>query len=272
MLQFKEKFFQCCLLFFCFFCISKSNAATWQPTTNNIWHPYTTANTWHFDIAPYLWAVNMNGSVQIGPRNRTHVNESFSDLWDNLDWGGMLWFDAYNGDFGIFVNTLYVALSKTTSDGIYSIKSSEDFTLLGAGLSYQIYQSTSGFFSVIPYVGFRYTSNDATVTLHTSSAAIKATNDQYWTDPIIGARLKFALTKAWLLTLAGDIGGTGRSTHYSYDLTGFISYHPQTVLTSTSVYLGYRLLDQYYQTGSGASYFNWNMKLFGPLLGISFGF
>ncbi|OGT42571.1 MAG: hypothetical protein A3F42_01005 [Gammaproteobacteria bacterium RIFCSPHIGHO2_12_FULL_37_34] len=226
-------------------------------------------NTWRFYIAPYLWGMNMNGSVQVA-NNRAHIDQSFSDLWHHLDWGGMVWLGAYRDRFGIFGDIVFAALSDTVHDGIYTVKTKNDYGVYSAAISYRVYQGNK--MHVEPYIGFRYTANETTVTLNTSTIGLKASENQYWTDPIIGAKLKFTFTPAWYAMLLGDIGGTGKSTHYSYNIAGLVGYHPQTILTSTTIYLGYRLLDQFYRTGSGANYYNWNMKLFGPLLGISIEF
>src|SRR5690348_13686785 len=72
-------------------------------------------NSWKFTIAPYLWALNMNGSVQI--RNqRAPVNQTFGDVLSDLNWAGMLWLEADKGKWGVFVNLLYASLSQGASD------------------------------------------------------------------------------------------------------------------------------------------------------------
>ncbi|OGT35485.1 MAG: hypothetical protein A3F11_04990 [Gammaproteobacteria bacterium RIFCSPHIGHO2_12_FULL_37_14] len=232
-------------------------------------HYLASNDAWRFYIAPYIWGINMNGSVQVG-NNRAHINQTFSDLLHHLNAGGMVWLGAYRGNVGIFGDIVFADLSDTVHDGIYTIKAKSDYGIYSGGLSYKLYERS--IFSFEPYIGFRYTSNETTVTLNTPSVGLKATDNQYWTDPIIGAKLKFAFTQAWSAILLGDIGGTKVTSHYSYNVVGLIGYHPQTILTSTTAYLGYRLLDQHYQTGTGASYYNWNMKLFGPLLGLSIAF
>jgi len=53
---------------------------------------------------------------------------------------------------------------------------------------------------------------------------------------------------------------------------GFFGYKPNanSLFRNTTTYLGYRLLYQHYQTGSGASLYEWNMHIFGPVLGLAF--
>ncbi len=241
----------------------------------------TSDNTWKIEVAPYIWALSMNGTVQVGPRARAHVDQSFSDILSQLNWAGMVWLEANKNKFGIFANIIYSSLSDDASVRSATIKTKNEFGLYTAGVSYQIYQAcllssgcsqNTGTIAIEPYAGLRYTSNKATVTLSSPIISLRAVNNQDWTDPIIGARLKFALTNTWHAILSGDIGGTNASSHYSYNLVGVIGYKPQTHWVRTTWYLGYRLLDQHYATGNGANYFNWNMKLFGPLIGVSFTF
>lgn len=229
----------------------------------------TADSAWHFRVAPYLWALNMGGTTQIGTR-RAHVDESFSDLLSNLDVAGMLWLEADKGNLGIYLNSLYAVISDGASDGPLSLHAKARFGLFAAGISYIVYQTSH--LSISPYAGVRYTINHNSLTLNTPIGDATGKKNVNWTDPLIGARFIYQFNKAWGLTLAGDIGGTNATTDYSYDLTGLIAYHPQTVMTYTTIYLGYRQLDQNYQTGSGTNKYVWDMKIRGPLLGIAFDF
>ena len=61
--------------------------------------PMVSSNAWQFKVAPYLWAMSMSGTVQVATR-RAHVNENFSDLWDHMDFGAMMYVDAKKDNFG----------------------------------------------------------------------------------------------------------------------------------------------------------------------------
>lgn len=154
------------------------------------------------------------------------------------------------------------------------------FGIYNAALSYIALQRDyrgGAMFQLEPYLGARYTMNHARLNLNTAPPltpmSASAKNNQNWTDPIIGLALHYSFNKNWFLKLAGDVGGTSRSTDYSYDLLGLIGYTPsRPSLSSTSFYLGYNNLYQKYQTGSGSSYFNWDMRLFGPVVGFDIRF
>lgn len=224
---------------------------------------------WQFRVAPYMWLINMDGSSQIGT-TRAQINQDFSDILSHLSFAGMIWLEADKGNLGIFLNSLYSVLKDTAHSGVISLDAKSTFGLFTGGISYNVYQSAN--WRVIPFAGFRYTLNDNQLTASTPSITINAKDNQNWIDPLIGLRLIYAFNKAWSATVEGDIGGTSTTTDYSYNINALLGYHVQSMKLNTTVYLGYRLLDQNYQTGSGTNTFVWNMRIAGPLLGVAFDF
>lgn len=223
---------------------------------------------WKVDIAPYLWAINMSGTVKVGAE-QVHVDQDFSDLLKKLNFAGMLWIDAHNGPFGIFGNIDYAVISDSAHDGPVSVTAQNKFGLYSAGISYLIFQNQSRSFEIEPYAGVRYTVNDTSVTLKDLPFInIRASDNQHWADPIVGARFHFIFNRAWSAMLAGDVGGTNTVDHNSYNIVALLGYHPQTHMIKTTWYVGYRLLDQHYRTGNGSTLFDWNMKLYGPIVGV----
>lgn len=227
---------------------------------------------WKITVAPYLWAINMDGDVQIAPQS-AHVSESFSDILKEFHGGGMLWLDATNDKFGLFANAMYARLEQTTDIDIYSINSVSKFGLFTFGASYRAFErkySKYNQFSIEPYIGARYTLNDATVTVQDPS--VSASKNVNWTDPIIGARLLCNINRQWSIKFAGDIGGTNFNNDKSYNLNALVGYNPSATSDLFTLYLGYRILYQHYQKGSGQDLFIWKMHLFGPVLGFAFKF
>ncbi|MBA3662453.1 MAG: hypothetical protein H0W64_12040 [Gammaproteobacteria bacterium] len=225
---------------------------------------------WQFDIAPYLWAMNMNGRIASGPVT-AHINQNFSDILREFDGGGMLFLQAHKGAFGLFGNALYAVLSQSKDVRTFDAKLKTRFGLFAGGLSYIIFQEVykNSRLQLEPYIGARYTMNDARLTI----ASLAGSNNQSWTDPLIGMRLNYDINQNWVTLFAGDIGGKNTSTQYSYDLHAFVGYKPSScALRQTSFYLGYRYLYQHYDRGEGLTRFEWNMRLFGPVLGVNFNF
>jgi hypothetical protein len=232
------------------------------------------ASPWQFEITPYLWALNMNGQVGVGPTT-AHVNETFSDIWHHLDFAGMVYGSAHKDEFGLYGSALYAALSDSGTLGPHggiSVKAYEDYGIFGAGASYIVAKhqfSNLSEVTVEPYAGARYTLVNTSLKVATLPTA---RDDQHWTDPVIGLNLNYAFNRQWSIRLMGDIGGTSTNRQYSYSATGLIGYTPVSFWTNTTTSLGYRFLAQHYVSGSGLRYFDWNMRLFGPVIAITIRF
>ncbi len=227
---------------------------------------------WQFDIAPYLWAANMNGRVGAGPVT-AHMTESFSDILSQLNIGGMLWLGAHKGPVGIFLNSMYIVLSDDAKVGPINIDQKTRSGLFTAGLSYIIWQKQFSYANGLttqlqlePYLGDRYTLNNVRINV----LNLTINSNHHWQDPIVGMRMTYDLPR-WVVQLAADLGGTNASTQYSYNWTAMLGYKPVSMKHAT-FYLGYRNLYQVYKTGRGINYFNWNMRELGPILGVNFSF
>ena len=229
-------------------------------------------SVWRFDVAPYLWAINMNGRNQVADKT-IHISENFSDLFKQLNWGGMLWLDVYyKENLGLFLNGVYTSLSNSQSTDLISLDSTNNYGVFNAGLSYKLFKknlniSSSNRIELEPYVGARYTVNNTNIKV--VPTRISVSENHHWTDPIIGARFNYFFLTRWQFTLSLDAGGTNSSTDKSYDLWGILGYKPWK---TTTIFLGYRDLYQVYETGSKLKKFEWDMRLFGPVLGIGFRF
>jgi len=225
---------------------------------------------WTFAITPYVWAINMQGETQIG-NQMSVVNQPFSKILQELDWGGMLWLEAKKDRWGAFINTVYAELNNSGNEGPYTTNIQNKLGLFSGGMSYTAYRyiQDESTLSIDPYVGFRYTLNNATITIPVLNYNL--VNDNTWTDPIIGTRLEYDFNQRWQAILAADIGGTNFNTDKSYNINGFVGYTPQSIKNVT-FYAGYRLLYQRYEDGSGPNFFLWSMKMFGPSLGVTFKF
>lgn len=224
----------------------------------------TYASDWKFSITPYLWAINLNGNVQVGPTKAT-INDSFSDILHHLNIGGMLWATAHKDKLGFYFNGLYAALSDSGEFGSLHVQAHNYLGIYGIGVSYTTLQKPNLFLE--PYLGARFTVNNTHLNVNQFSASL----DKSWCDPVVGLQFDYRFNHQWDLLLAGDIGGTNATTDYSYSANALFGFQPKS-WKSTKVGFGYRLLHQRYATGSGLHYYRWDMNLFGPVLGVTFSF
>jgi hypothetical protein len=102
-----------------------TNAATRSATTANA--PTTPApqtvdpDKWQFQFSPYFWLAGLHGTGGIGNRT-TRVDESFSDVFDSLNFAFMGMFEARKGKFISLTDLEYVSVSdeKATPGPLFS--------------------------------------------------------------------------------------------------------------------------------------------------------
>lgn len=147
---------------------------------------YSDDNHWEFDAAPYLWATNMHGNVQIG-KNKLAVAQSFGDILKHFQGGGMLYLNAHKNKVGVFFNAMYSVLEQRQTIKDIALGVHNKFGLFSAGGTYELFRrdflDSSPQLTVELLAGARYTLNDTTLNIGRFAIA----NNQQWTDPIIGS-------------------------------------------------------------------------------------
>src|SRR5512139_3261370 len=74
--------------------------------------PLAQADEWKHEIAPYLFAAGMDGTVGVGPVE-ADVSQSFSDIVSNLEMGFMGAYRATKDQYSITFDTIYMGLGAT---------------------------------------------------------------------------------------------------------------------------------------------------------------
>ena len=82
-------------------------------STKKTWRPQDSDDdSWHFEIAPYLWAAALKGDLRV--RNSTaRVDASFSDLFHNLDFSFATKAEASKGKWRVLIDENYINLGTT---------------------------------------------------------------------------------------------------------------------------------------------------------------
>ena len=74
------------------------------------------SNGWQFSVAPYLWAISMNGNVTVRGLE-AEVDASFNDILDELNFAFMMQYEARKGHWGLWGNTIYSNLGDSDVEG-----------------------------------------------------------------------------------------------------------------------------------------------------------
>ena len=228
--------------------------------TNNVFaEEKAKEGNWDFYLAPlYLWMVDMEGDIGIGPVNGG-VNVDFGTIFDNLEKVFTVHFEAtHRSNWGLFFDYSYLDISASPLPLTIDMTS----TLIEAG---GIYRIENGPHNVDLMGGVRYTKLEPDITIDSPPPLISISED--WYDPIVGVRYFYDFGNKWMISARGDIGGFGVGCDFTWNVAALVHFQPWK---NAGFIAGYRALDQDYESGSGSSRFAYDMRLAGPILGLNF--
>lgn len=240
------------------------------------------ADSWQFELTPYLWMAGMKGDVQSGSLPKTSLDVGFSDIFDALDFGMMGALEARKGCWGILVDAQYIKLSASgtatrTGPGPLgaSLTAGADVemkqTIFSAAATYRL---TDGPTQIDAIGGLRYMQLDVDADIGaslfgplggSSSRSVSRSGSESWTDPYIGVRIQHPVSDR--LTLMGyvDVGGFNVGSKSTVQALGGISYDFTKTISGK---LGYRYLKVDYDNDG----FLFDMTMEGAYLGLGLRF
>lgn len=223
---------------------------------------------WNFVASPYLMFPYMNGDIAIRgiPAD---VDVSPSEIFDNLNWGMMLAFEAYNDNWVILVDGMYMDLGVEGETPLLSRKADVSVNQLGISF-YGMYRIKDWLSAGL---GGRVNSIESGIKIAPGEYVLPGSEfsqTQTWFDPLLVARAKtdFGGTQ-WRGGLLGDIGGFGMGSDLTWQINPYAGYRFSKLFEMN---LSYRWLHIKYENGSGTDRFLYNVTTSGPELRLSFHF
>jgi hypothetical protein len=218
-------------------------------------------DTWKYNVIAYGWLAGFEGKVAAPGGGALPVEVEFTDLTDNLDFGGSIRFEAWRSRFSLFGDVFYANLGADAQVGepptTVTLDSKEWVLEAGGG-----YRLGSGFealllgrlYSLI--TGLQIDGSDAVEVSHT------------WIDAYAGARWNWVFGERWPVGLRADLGFGG--SDFAWFASAYAGYR---LNDRTSLVVGYRALYTDYETGAGTEdFFKWDVTLHGLALGVWFTF
>jgi hypothetical protein len=218
---------------------------------------------WKFKLAPYLIFPWMDGKAAVRGRE-VDVNVSAGDIFSNLQFGGMGYFEARKGAWGFGVDAIYMALGTSIDRPPANV----DFD--------------QGEFT---FTGFRALNDRVDLTFGARWSAIRGNiefkgpvlgpvldevgDTKQWVDPIVGLQIHQPLGGRWHLGLMADIGGFGAASKFAWQIFPIVGID---LGKRARLGFGYRALGMDYETGSGNTLFRYDVITSGPVLGMAFNF
>jgi hypothetical protein len=228
-------------------------------------------NQWQFTWGPYIWMTGLNGNVTVKGID-SHVDASFTDLAKHMDMAFSSHVELQKEPWSVYLDPWYAKLSDSKNVvlptlGPRSVEVTVKQNIFEFGGTYRLGTWVTGSSSyskmgleLLAGGRYWYTNVDVDLTPGTSNDKSKD-----WLDPIVGGRLKMGLTEKLALLLRGDIGGFGVGSDFSYNVEGLLSYD---ISKRFSIKGGYRLLGVDYESGSGFSKLKYDVRYYGPVLGL----
>jgi hypothetical protein len=212
----------------------------------------------------YLMGAKMSGTVGVGSLE-SEVDIPSSAIFENLKFAALADYRGESSEWAVLADVVYMNLggTGTGSAELGSAEVSVEEFIVDLVGAYRISSS----FEVL--AGARYTALQTTVELTTSQLDQQAEVSKGWIDPVVGAQAFLPLSEAFQLQLRGDIGGFGVGCDFTWQATTRINWQ---VSESVRLALGYRWLDQDYESGSGTDAFTWDILTQGPLIAAAITF
>ena len=263
---------------------------------------------WTVQFTPYAWLLSLNGSQTV--RGRTvDVNETFPELVHDT-WGkgnelyaAMAHVEARIGPLTLFGDVVWALLDaegggirerRITPDISGAIAARGDFkykiAIAEAGAAYEI--ARFGFplgdvvriptaLDVLAGARYWYQEADVSFDLRTTvdiadlfvlgrNRAIARSGSVDWTDPFVGAQLRFAVAPGQELLLRGDVGGFDVGSKFTWQaIAGYkFDFAVRSGITFSGL-VGYRALYVDYAQGFGRRLYEFDMLIHGPVVGVS---
>ncbi len=237
-------------------------------------------------ITPYLWATGLKGEISPFRRGPAMtIDKSFSDVMDDLNFGGFINIWGRSDRFVVSGDIMYVDTTGSHGAGPLpafqipglgtiptgaNVKADVDTLEFMATLQggYRVLEAPWFTFDALGGARFWHISNDISVTadhplLGRTSASYEESFN--WIDPVVGVRLHFFLTDKLSLQTQADIGGFGVGSDLTWSALATVNY---IVSDRFSVSGGYKVLDVDYDHDGHL----FDARLSGPVLGLTYRF
>lgn len=227
---------------------------------------------WQQSFTVYFWLAAQNGDAVVRGRP-VDVDISLSDSWDalsSLDGAATFHYEARKKRSSIIADLFYVNLEEDVATPLGDTNFENSQTIAELATAYEVGRrnpNTDRLQTVELLGGLRY--NRLDLELRGPLGVVNADGDQSWLDLFIGARLTQRLSPQWIFWTRGDIGGfgIGDASDFTWNLVLGFQYR---LSDQWGLDVGWRWLDYDYDTGSGASEFEYDVLMQGPFFGFHY--
>ena len=181
---------------------------------------------WSFALSPYAWTPGITSSVETA-WGTVEVDKSIGDVLSDLDLAFMGAFEARNGPWSLIADLFYADLSEShaTPLGVLfsRVRIETEVRALSGYAGYRVHEDDR--VAVDLMAGFRVNSVDLNVSL--SPGLLQGQRfgaSETWIDPLVGGRVRFAITDRWFATALVDVGGKGGGSDLTWQTFASLGY------------------------------------------------
>ena len=215
------------------------------------------SDEWQFQIAPlYLWAMGLDGTMQLGGGPSGDFEVEFKDAFDNLETAFSVHFEASKGRWGFLADVMYLNIKgeqPISTPGESAEVKIKNLLLEGAGG----YQVADRFWII---AGLRYFDIDPTVSFPIAPDIDPSTS---WTDAFAGIMWRPKLGNRWTLGTRFDIGTGG--SDFVWNAQAVVDFQ---IGSWAAVFAGYRYMD--YDYSASENVLKYDVAMNGPVAAFRF--
>ena len=186
---------------------------------------------WHLNLVPYLWMTGIKGDVSVAGLPDVPVEASFSDIWDNFDFGLAGRFEARKNRFGFGLDFTYNNLGAPVAPSAAVVGSlgleADVRQLFGEGFAF--YRVAHGGRADNPahldvLAGARYTGTRVRLTAETGAGVQHdgQSQDLDWLDAMAGLKFRVPLGARAAVLGRADVAGFG--SNVTWNLEGDLAF------------------------------------------------
>lgn len=261
---------------------------------------------WKFLIQPYMWAINLNGTMNLRGETLgadvTFIDALTKSATFPLAFMGRA--EAENGPFWAYGDLAWARMrfagstvSLRSPIAALSVAASVDARMkmtlaIGeAGMGYELARwklmsAPASFTAIDAYAGTRYV--NMTVNLNAEAVGgvslpllgveavagrnILGTGTMWWIDPVIGLRMRHSFAPGNKFEMRGDIGGFGVGSKFSWQFYGGYSADFEYNNMHFTTLIGYRALGMNFSKWADGRENGINAVIHGPVTGVGMTF
>jgi hypothetical protein len=224
---------------------------------------------WHFNVVPYLWMTGIKGDVSVAGLPEVPVEASFSDIWENFDFGLAGRFEGRKNRFGFGLDFTYNNLGAPVASNAPVVGSlgleADVRQLFSEGFAF--YRVAHGGRADNPahldvLVGARYTGTRTRLTAETGAGVQYdgQSQDLDWFDAMAGLKFRAPLGSRAAVLGRADVAGFG--SNVTWNLEGDLAFRAAHHWT---IGAGWRYMDiDYDNDGEGIAFRQFKLAYSGP--------